>query len=191
MYNKQNYLKLYIGCMFSGKSTSLLNEISKYKHITDNILIINHKLDEERGTFGEIKTHDNKIYKAHILSKLEDIYNSLSLLTTYETSDVIIIDECQFFEDIYDFLAEQLKRKDKHKIFIVGGLSGDSELNLIGNTYKLLPLADEIIKLNAYCSLCKNGTYASFTKRIVNNSSQILIGKDNYYIPVCRTHYLC
>jgi len=177
--------------MFAGKSTSLLNEIGKYKHITDNILIINHRLDKNRGSLGELKTHDNKSCKAILLSNLQDIYLSLSVLTAYESADVIVIDECQFFDDLYDFIKDELKRKEKCKIFIVGGLSGDSDLNLIGNTHKLIPLADEIIKLNAYCSLCKNGTYASFTKRIVNIDSQVLVGKDDFYVPVCRIHFLC
>ena len=52
---KSNYLKLYVGCMFSGKSTSLLNEMIKYKVITDKIIMINHIYDKKRYTEDQKK----------------------------------------------------------------------------------------------------------------------------------------
>ena len=58
-----------------------------------------------------------------------------------------------------------------------------------GEIHKLLPICDEIIKLKAFCSLCKNGTLGIFSKRISDNKSKILVGSDKDYIAVCRKCY--
>lgn len=189
---KHNYLKIYTGCMFSGKSTSLLNEISKFNIFSKNILVLNHSYDYKRtNDISCIMSHDNKQFKAFMINKLETILLDPLINDIYQNSDIVIIDECQFFPDLFFFIQTQLNILHKfNKIFIVAGLSGDSNLQPIGDLIKLIPLADEIIKLNAYCIKCKDGTIASFSKRINScQDSQILIGKNDIYIPVCRFHY--
>lgn len=182
-----HYLKLYIGCMFSGKSTSLLNEISKYKVLTDKIIVVNHVLDKKRqGNTGYLKTHSNKMCPAIMLNKLYELYGEYKEL--YLDAEIVVIDEGQFFEDLYPFIKAELMKVGKRKIFIIGGLSGDYNMEPIGDIYRLIPLADEINKLNAYCVKCKDGTLASFTRRTISNDQQILIGDSNVYIPVCRYH---
>lgn len=197
-----NYLKLYVGCMYSGKSTSLLNEMIKYKVITNKIIMINHIYDKKRYTedqkkmttefIGIIKTHDNKTCKALLVKKLSELKTKESSSVfnlEYQNAEVVIIDEGQFFDDLYEFIAKELSDMSQKKLFIIGGLSGDSDMHIIGDMIKLIPLADEVIKLNAYCVKCKDGTAASFTKRLINNKEQILVGKEDIYIPVCRFHY--
>jgi thymidine kinase len=177
--------------MFSGKSTSLLNEISKFNILSKNILVLNHSLDSKRtNNINCIMSHDNKQFKAFMLNKLDSILNDQHIFEIYKNSHIVIIDESQFFPDLYSFIQTQLTIQHSiNKIFIVAGLSGDSNLQPIGDTLKLIPLADELIKLNAYCIKCKDGTIASFSKRKINSDSQILIGNDDIYIPVCRFHY--
>ena len=194
-----NYLKLYLGCMYSGKSTSLLNEMIKYKIITDKIVMINNILDKKRyteeqlkmtsGFIGIIKTHDNKTCKALMTKTLSELHTNPFFYDEYNKAEVVIIDEGQFFDDLYDFIKMELSNLSQKKMFIIGGLSGDSDMKIIGDLTKLIPLADEVIKLNAYCVKCKNGTNASFTKRLIKNTEQILVGKEDIYIPVCRYHY--
>jgi thymidine kinase len=199
---KGNYLKIYIGCMYSGKTTSLLNEISKYKVISSNIIVINHVLDKLRRKsmnnftdtssndsieFGEIISHDNKSYTSIMTNSLSE----LKTLNAYISSDIVIIDEAQFFDDLYLFLYNELNKNHiTKKIFIVGGLLNDYNMQPIGDIIKIIPLADEIIKLNAYCLICNDGSIASFSKRIINDPNQILIGKEDLYIPVCRFHFI-
>jgi thymidine kinase len=74
-------------------------------------------------------------------------------------------------------------------MFIIAGLSGDYNMNPIGDIIKLVPVADEIIKLKALCVYCKNGTPASFTKKEIDNQKQILVGGSEIYSPVCRKHF--
>jgi thymidine kinase len=178
------YLKVYIGCMFSGKTTALLNEISKYKVLSNEILVVNHSLDKERNNVKNIiMTHSGKKCDAIMVSNLKEILE----LEEYKQSKVVIIDEGQFYPDLYETLRNELQNTKKR--FIVGGLSGDFNMRPIGQMIDLIPLADEIIKLEAYCIYCKNGNKASFTKRIIQDTQTILIGKGDIYVPVCRQHH--
>jgi len=178
--------------MFSGKSTSLLNEISKFNIFSKNIIIFNHSLDYHRTNNTDcIMSHDDKQFNAFMINHLHTIFNDTYIFNIYKNSEIVIIDEAQFFPDLYQFIESQLKHIHlSNKIFIVAGLSGDFAMNPIGDIIKLIPLADEIIKLNAYCIKCKDGTIASFSKRKnTPDSSQIIIGNNDVYIPVCRFHY--
>jgi len=198
---KSNYLKLIIGPMFSSKSSSLLAEINRYKYITDKILVINSILDKQRNAdmdineqgVGFIKTHDNKTFPAIMINKLDEINTNEYFNEKYNYADIILIDEGQFYNDLYVFLRNELNNKNNNKKFIVAGLSSDFNMEPIGDIVKLIPLADEILKLSALCIYCKDGTAASFTKliKISENvdSSQILVGAKELYSPCCRMHF--
>jgi len=179
------YLKVYIGCMFSGKTTALLNEIARYKVITEEILVVNHFLDGERNDRKSvIMSHNKKEHVSTMVEKLEEIIN----LEEYKKARVVIIDEGQFYKDLYKVVSEELRKENK--TFIVGGLSSDFNMKAIGEMTQLIPIADEVIKLEAYCVYCKNGNKASFTKRIVEDKTTILVGKSDMYVPVCRKHHI-
>jgi len=53
-----------------------------------------------------------------------------------------------------------------------------------GQIIDVIPLADEVIKKQALCAICRNGKKAAFTKRLSDGEEQVIIGND--YIPVCR-----
>ena len=92
---------------------------------------------------------------------------------------------------IYRFLRKELNNIKNNKKFIVAGLSSDFNMEPIGDIIKLVPLADEILKLSALCIYCKDSTSASFTKLIKkNDNNQILVGAGELYSPCCRTHFL-
>lgn len=185
----KSYLKLIIGPMYSGKSTNLLSEINKYKNITDKILVINNVLDNDRYERGDyLKTHDSMKIPALMLKNLNEL-NEL-YVEKYNESDIIFIDESQFFDDLYDFVKKELFDINSKKMFIVAGLSGDYNMNMIGDIIKLVPLADNILKLSSFCIDCNDGTLANFTKRIVKNDVQIVVGTKDVYKACCRYHFL-
>lgn len=191
---KSNYLKLYIGPMYASKTTSLICEINRYKYLTDKILVINSALDKARhgDDLNSIKTHDKETFPAIMLNNLTELESNYEYRMKYRDADIILIDEAQFYTDLYDFMQKNLNNAYQKKLFIVSGLSADSNMEPIGDIIKLIPLADEIIKLSAYCIFCKDGTPASFTKRSnkIDNKNQILVGASDIYSPVCRMHYL-
>ena len=177
-------IDIIMGCMFSGKSTEIIRLINRYKALDKKIIIINHKNDD-RYKKNSISTHSNINVNCISLDNLKVIKTDASY--NYINTDVIVIEEAQFFNDLYDFA---IKAADNdNKIVIVAGLDGDSNREEFGDIIKLIPKCDSVIKLHALCSVCKDGTLAPFTKRLVENKEQVLIGV-NEFIPVCRKHYL-
>ena len=61
----------------------------------------------------------------------------------------------------------------------------------IGDIVNLVPLANDIVKLNGFCVDCADGTKGSFTKVIkgVDKTSEILVGSHDIYKCVCRRHF--
>lgn len=182
MYNTEGYLQLIIGPMFSGKTNEIINIIDKYLLLDMNIVVVNHKLNYRYNT-NNIVTHNNRIYKDSIIcDDLKDILDD----ELYKTYDVIIIDEFQFYKNNYKEVIDMVE-KDK-KIVIIASLDGDYLKQPIGDVFKLIPYCDNLMRLSALCKRCKDGTKAHFTKRILNNNNQILVG-DKEYEAVCRFHY--
>lgn len=198
MNSGAHYLKLYMGCMMSSKTSNLMSEINRYKHITDKIIIVNHILDKKRFKDYEnnlIQTHDHKSLSAIMVNELSELKTNAFYENKYRNAEIVIIDEGQFYQDLYPFLKHELSTVhfERRKTFIVAGLSGDYNMNPIGDMIKLVPLADEIHKLTAYCVYCKDTTPASFTKRHFYNNQendQFLVGNSDIYSPVCRMHFL-
>lgn len=183
----ENYGRIDIitGCMFSGKSTELIKIINQYKILNKNIIAINHSKDERYGK-NSIITHNKLKVDCVSVDSLIKIKNETKY--GYNTCDVIVIEEAQFFKDLYDFVKNAAD-KDK-KIVIVAGLDGDSNREIFGDILRLIPLCDTITKLSALCVVCQDGTPANFSKRIVDVKGQELIGSNREYIPVCRRHFL-
>jgi thymidine kinase len=100
-------------------------------------------------------------------------------------SNVILINEGQFFPDLEEFVRILL---DNGKQIYVCGLDGDFERKKFGKLLDLIPLCDKVTKLTSLCSLCKNGTPGIFSKRISEETEQTVVGTTNY-IPVCRNCY--
>ncbi len=176
---QNGYLTLILGPMFAGKTTYLLKEIEKYETIysKDKILVINH-MSDNRYANDKISSHDKKMYPCLKKSKLIDI-----TIRELEGKEILVIDEGQFFKDI-DEMVRQFINKYNLKI-VVGGLNGTFQQKTFdtSNILNLIPFADNVIHLKSKCYKC--GLEAAFSKRIVNDSKEILVGNDNYQ-PCCR-----
>jgi thymidine kinase len=179
--SKLGNIQLILGCMFSGKTSELIRRIQRYKSIQKRVLFVNY-LEDTRYGKDKIYTHD-KIGCEGIY--LEKIYLLLSKVNEY---DVFVINEGQFFEDIYNITIELCEKYGKD--ILICGLDGDFKRQTFKyNLLDLIPYADTVEILTAYCSICKDETPGRFSKRITNETEQKVIGSCNY-IPVCRKHYL-
>jgi thymidine kinase len=105
--------------------------------------------------------------------------------TLCRDADVILINEGQFFGDLYEGVQALLQ---ENKQVYVCGLDGDFERKPIGTILNLIPLCDKVTKLTSLCSICRNGTPGIFSMRLTEEKNQILVGVDNY-VPVCRMCY--
>jgi thymidine kinase len=174
-------LELILGCMFSGKSSELIRRLKRYQAIKKNILVIN-SIKDTRSENEVLKTHDNVFFECVKIDNLME----LILTPQYKNTKIIGIDESQFFSNLISFVEYSLKH-NKH--LIISGLDGDFKQNLFGETLFLIPLADQVDKLSAYCMECNDGTLAPFTKRTTGLSNvQEVIGTNDIYKAVCRYH---
>lgn len=179
------YLHMILGPMFAGKTTRILEIISRFESIKVPMLVINNSLDTRYTSDANFICTHNKVKRACMSAKK---LGELKESKDYKDAKVILIEEGHFFEDIYDFVINAIDIDKKH--VIVCGLDGDYQKKPFENLSKLIPHAEKKEFLYAYCEQCKNGTEAFFTLRVNNDSAnQILVGGRNDYIPVCRKHY--
>jgi thymidine kinase len=55
----------------------------------------------------------------------------------------------------------------------------------------LIPHAEEVERLTAFCSVCCDGTVATYSQYTgATSEDDIIIGGAEVYRPVCRKHYL-
>ena len=94
---------------------------------------------------------------------------------------MIGIDEGQFFSDLVEISEELALMK---KTVIIAALNGDFRMEPFPVIAKIIPKADKIKLLKAYCFNCHKD--AKFTLRIVQSNETVLIGAGEAYKPACR-----
>ena len=174
-------LRLYLGCMFSGKTSELIREYLRYKKIGKKVICINYSFDTRYGEDEFVYSHDRNKIECIKSQSLMEI--PAEQILSY---DVILINEGQFFKDILEFCQTYCDKNFKH--IVVCGLDGDYLRKPFGQMNDLISMADEITKLKAFCTECNDGTPAIFTWRLSSVKEQVSIGND--YVPLCRKHYL-
>ena len=180
--NNSGYLALYLGCMYAGKTSKLISIYEKNQAAGISTCVINY-IEDKRYHDNKMSTHDRKMISCLPVKKVYDVFELDS--TLLDSTDAFIINEGQFFSDLYDVV--KLLVNDHGKKVYVCGLDGDYRMKKFGQMLDLIPIADHVEKLHAVCTLCK--APASFTKRLTNETAQKVIGSDNY-IPVCRACHL-
>jgi thymidine kinase len=197
MNEENSYLEIILGCMYSGKTSKLVDIYKQCKFCNIPVSVINHCIDK-RYDEKLLSTHDKVMIPCIQTMMLKDIWYyetdtdtescSINMLPRLDdsiqliNSEVILINEGQFFEDLYPAVNHMLKHGKK---IYVCGLDGDFERKKFGQILDLIPLCDKVTKLTSLCSLCKNGNPGVFSKRITLETEQTVVGSDNY-IPVCR-----
>lgn len=183
--NKNSYLDIILGPMSSGKTTKIV-EIYNYC-IKNNISVIaiNHMLDIRYG-INNITTHDKISIPCIQVNKLSDIFNNKEYNKKLSESNVVLINEGQFFEDLFDSVNYMLEKQFKQ--IHVSGLDGDFKRQKFGQILDLIPYCDSVTKLKAKCNNCPLSEPALFSFRISNEAQQTCIGFNNYK-SLCRYCY--
>jgi thymidine kinase len=175
---KCGYLKVLLGPMFSGKTTELMRIYNNHKSCDIPCCIINHTSDT-RYHKEKVGNHNGVLLPCYNYEKLID---SIELVTLY---DIFLINEGQFFEDLYD-VVNILVNMHKKTVYVCG-LDGDFKRRKFGSILDIVPLADDIVKLKAICKKCKKKP-AIFTHRLSKEQEQTVIGSSNY-VSLCRSCY--
>ena len=168
--------------MFAGKTEHVIAIARRYRAIKKNVLFVNHIIDNRYSNDNVVMSHNGTKMTCLKVVLLE------SILTTkeYQVADLVVIEEGQFFQDLYKFFRENDQTRD----FIVSGLSGDVNMKSIGQILELIPMADKLEKLDGFCQECKDGTLGSFTKKLDTVDGPIIqVGSWEMYSCVCRRHH--
>ena len=174
-------LKIVFGPMFSGKTTRMIYDYQNLLNKGENPIIINYMGDTESSE-NLVRNHNN--VSADCIS-----YFSLAAVwfdtqnNNYDklhNSTHILINEAQFFEDLYDVVLSMI---DSQKNIYIYGLDSDSNQKKFGKIWDLIPYANNVKKLTATC-ICGTPN-AIFTHRISVDVQQVLIGA-LHYSPLCR-----
>jgi thymidine kinase len=179
-------LELFMGCMFSGKTSELIRQARRLQCIGRRVLFINHSFDRRYDREGEAQeqvfSHDQVSFPCLNVQRLSDVENR-----QVDGVDAIFVNEGQFFDDLREVVLCWVDQLGKD--VYVGGLDGDSQRQKFGQLVDLVPVADAVHKLHAFCFECRDGTLAPFTHRVSNDQGQVVIGVSNY-VALCRRHYL-
>jgi thymidine kinase len=168
-------LVVYYGCMFSGKTSALIQYISDLGLKNNELIVMKPSVDVRSGQ-ANIKTHDGKIHPCVIYEKDIEITSYVDQYTK-----VLALDEVQFFDKM--FLSEIKRLLGKGISVVASGLDKDYLNRPFGLMPALLDLADEKHHLKAKCEVC--GADAEHSFRKAQNNVLILIGQSDYYEARC------
>ena len=198
---QNGYLEIILGPMYASKTTRLVEIYNQCKFCDIPVAAINHDIDNRYDQHPSIVTHDQIKIPCIKTNSLKNVWNpdikglSDKIFNNAESSDncliikyskVILINEGQFFDDLFEVVNDMIS--DGKQVYVCG-LDGDFERKKFGQILDLIPLCDKVTKLTSLCSKCKNGTPGIFSMRLTNEKEQTIVGSENY-IPVCRTCYM-
>lgn len=152
-------LFVFSGCMFSGKTRRLVAELkTRSKHAGQKVQVFSPVVDTRSG-IGKIVAKNGDFFPSQTVSQAEEILDLIE-----EGTDVVAIDEAQFFDEGLVEVCRQLMRR--HEVY-VAGLDTDFRGEPFGPMPAILAIATEVEKLTAFCKIC--GEDANRTQRLVNS----------------------
>jgi len=175
-------LEIVLGPMFAGKSSYILSSLRRYEAIGWPVLTITSALDS-RYESNVIYSHNHEKHSALSANLLLPILE----MNTFDEARLIVIEEAQFFNDLYLFVQHAVDVCGKDVLVV--GLDGDSERRPFGHIMSIIPLCDKITKMTAMCKMCGDGSSAIFTYRKNSDTSVIQVGQTDLYEALCRKHY--
>lgn len=171
--------------MFSGKSEELIRRVRRAQFAKQEVKVFKPVIDN-RYSEEEVVSHNGTAIICKPVASSIEILEYVS-----EKTDVIAVDEVQFFdEDICDVLT--LLANQGYRV-IAAGLDQDFRGEPFSVVPQLMAKAELVTKLQAVCSVC--GSPASRTQRLINGKPAsyhdpiILVGASESYEPRCRHHH--
>ena len=174
----QGRIEVICGSMFSGKTEELIRRMKRARFAKQKVEIFKPAIDV-RYSDEDVVSHDHNIIPS------TPIDSSDSILLLSSDTDVVGIDEAQFFDNRLPDVCNELANRGVR--VIVAGLDMDYKGVPFGPIPALCAIADEVTKVHAICVKC--GALAYVSHRLVANDKRVLLGETEEYEPLCRDCY--
>ncbi|MCK9616405.1 MAG: thymidine kinase [Lentimicrobiaceae bacterium] len=173
---RNGWIELICGCMFSGKTEELIRRLKRAKIARQKVEIFKPEIDIRYDVVNVVSHDENYIVSTPVQSASEILLYSNSV-------DVVGIDEAQFFDSDLSAVCNQLA--DNGLRVIVAGLDMDFMGKPFGPIPALMATAEYVTKVHAICIRC--GNLAHYSHRIIENNKLVLLGEKDSYEPLCRS----
>ncbi len=171
-------LTVFYGCMFSGKTSALIDFISQSGLSRNEFTVFKPNIDN-RSSNITIKTHDGRTHDCISIDTNDELSQFIHPFTK-----LIAIDEAQFFNKLMMIEIKRLLNKGIH--VVASGLDKDYLARPFGLMPLLIEHAHNKKELFAQCDCSAK---ANYTYRKESNKVLVLIGSDNYYQAKCSDCY--
>src|ERR687894_1018877 len=151
-------LTVITGWMFSGRTEELIRRARRALSARRSVQVFKHALDT-RSEITEIRSHSGVLHEAVAVSTSDELLEKVE-----ETTDVVAVEEAQFFDEGIVSACRRLAGSGYE--VIVAGLDMDFRGRPFGPMPILLAEADEVVKLRAICARC--GRDASRSQRLID-----------------------
>ena len=182
---QSGWLELICGSMFSGKSEELIRRVKRATYAKQEVRVFKPVIDN-RYSEAAVVSHNGTSMTSYAISSAADIWDHIS-----ENTDVIAVDEVQFFDsEIVEVLSSLA---DKGYRVLAAGLDMALRGEPFGVVPNIMAIAESVTKLQAVCSVC--GSPASRTQRLIDGKPAsyddpvILVGASESYEARCRHHH--
>mgnify|MGYP002621039849 CR=1 FL=1 len=179
---RDGWIETISGCMFAGKTEELIRRIKVLEFAKKEIMVFKPIIDN-RYSDSKVVSHAGSSVESFIISDALEILDMIK-----PTTQVVAIDEVQFFEDNVCAVCNELA--DRGIRVMAAGLDTNFKGEPFGPMPQLMTEAEFVTKLAAVCNKC--GAPATRTQRIVNgkpasyNDPIILVGAAESYEARCR-----
>ena len=181
-------LTVVYGCMYSGKSSYLLDKVESFRADNKKILLCKPQIDT-RYAKNKVVSHLGQSLSCSVVS---DPYEILVFVKNERKKNEgasrvhgVAIDEVQFFSQDILTVIDELRALN---IFVLAaGLDHDWKGHPFGVMPDLLKDASHLVELFSQCGVCQS--QARWTHRLVDNTEGILLGSHGVYEPRCDEHF--
>ena len=168
-------IEVICGSMFSGKTEELLRRLKRANFAKLKVEIFKPIIDT-RYDNTKVVSHNENFVNSNVVRDSNEIIEKI------DNTDVVGIDEAQFFKDDLSITCNILANSGIR--VIVAGLDMDFQGQPFGYIPKLLAISEHVTKVHAICLDC--GNIANHSFRTSDNKNLVSLGEKNNYKPLCR-----
>ncbi len=184
--------KLYFNysSMNAGKSTVLLQASYNYEERGMNTLLMIAAFDDRAGR-GRIASRIGLAAEADIFSSGDDLLEHVREKHAKSPIHAVFVDEAQFLTE--EQVWQLARISDELRIPVMCfGLRTDFQGKLFPGSAALLAIADNLKEIKTICWCGRKATMVARLDgegRIVEEGDQVVIGGNERYVPLCRSHW--